>query len=744
MKKYFKFILPILLSLLITVVFSISSCKKSDDDNNYKSETYEISSDVVNIPTEIYETVTSVSGGMGEGEIIFDTKDSHVSSLKSGDILVSGPIDAAPNGFLVEVTDISEEGEMIKVYTKPATLEDVFIYLDMDISKALTNNDLNGTPQLKNGSVFNPGSYDGEFFYTEIDETLYEDNVVSIKATGHVEIDPSFNFSLKIRGGKINKLEFKASIKETANLQIEALGEVSYNPETNIGTFRFHPIVFFAGFVPIVITPKIDLKVGAEVSITASAVSSVDQSAELVAGVKYENQQWSPISEFNKSFLFNPPQLTATGLIKGYAGPELNILLYGFVGPYADLMAYLELDADISGNPWWELYGGASVGVGVKASAFGGDLFNVYYPDVIEYKILLAQADVQSDGELRGIVKDAITNSPIQGVVIAIEKNQNPVTSSSTLSTGEFSINMPSGDGYNISFSKNGYISATYNNVEVLSGSPTILEPVLQIDDNHSGVGDISGQIVNALNGDGVSGIYLQLREGINTTVGNVIGSATTTSNGNYSINNIDAGNYTIEATASGYGTTHFTVISIGGQLTDNQDATITPGMNDGEVRIILTWDSTPYDLDSHLTGPILGSNDRFHVYFNGESFLHNGEVYCALDHDDIESYGPETVTIYHQTDGVYRYSVHDYSNKNSINSTALSNSSAQVRVYSGGDMISHFNIPTNTGGTLWTVFEIDGDVLSPVNNLSYESSPGDVTSSVKTDSKLIRNLPAK
>ena len=26
-------------------------------------------------------------------------------------------------------------------------------------------------------------------------------------------------------------------------------------------------------------------------------------------------------------------------------------------------------------------------------------------------------------------------------------------------------------------------------------------------------------------------------------------------------------------------------------------------------------------------------------------------------------SYGPETATIYHKTDGVYSYSVHDYSN---------------------------------------------------------------------------------
>jgi len=83
--------------------------------------------------------------------------------------------------------------------------------------------------------------------------------------------------------------------------------------------------------------------------------------------------------------------------------------------------------------------------------------------------------------------------------------------------------------------------------------------------------------------------------------------------------------------------------------------------------------------------------------------------------------------------------------------STALSNSGAQLRVYRGSDLVATFNVPSNQGGTLWTVFETDGDTITPINLMSYESEPGSVqipslTNSFKseTDAELLRNLPPK
>jgi len=117
---------------------------------------------------------------------------------------------------------------------------------------------------------------------------------------------------------------------------------------------------------------------------------------------------------------------------------------------------------------------------------------------------------------------------------------------------------------------------------------------------------------------------------------------------------------------------------------------------------------------------------------------------YVKLDLDDTSSYGPETTTIYQQIPGIYRFSVHDYTNKSSSYSTILSNSGAQVRVYSGDNLVATFNVPANQEGTLWTVFEMDGDTITPVITMSYEFDEDVIRQTSAPDAELINNLPPK
>ena len=134
-------------------------------------------------------------------------------------------------------------------------------------------------------------------------------------------------------------------------------------------------------------------------------------------------------------------------------------------------------------------------------------------------------------------------------------------------------------------------------------------------------------------------------------------------------------------------------------------------------MRVGLTWNEQPSDLDSHLTGPD-GWGGRFHVYYS----YRGGRAYALLDHDDIDSYGPETITIVNRVDGVYRYSVHDFTNRDSTYSTALASSGARVRIYTSAGQIADFAVPYGEGN-LWTVFEMDGATINPVNTLSYYQS---------------------
>jgi len=346
-------------------------------------------------------------------------------------------------------------------------------------------------------------------------------------------------------------------------------------------------------------------------------------------------------------------------------------------------------------------------------------------------------------GQISGSVKDAVTQSLLPDVSVKVYDGNSLISSGTTESNSLYSISVTAGSGYRVEFTKFGYIPAIYYDVSVEADVTTYLETVLQIDDNYSGNGNISGKIFNALTGEGVSGLTINLREGINVTSGTVITSATTESGGYYSIANLNVGYYTAEVSGTGYNTTYFTVICVGGIATANQNATISPVMSSGETRIVLTWGVTPSDLDSHLTGPT-PDDSRFHIFYWQKTYAYSGLTYADLDRDDVTSYGPETTTIYHQLPGVYRFSVHDYTNRSSSYSTALSNSGAQVRVYRGDNLIATFNVPAIQEGTLWTIFEIEGDTIIPINSMSYESSPSSVRSTTVTDVELMKNLPPK
>lgn len=137
-------------------------------------------------------------------------------------------------------------------------------------------------------------------------------------------------------------------------------------------------------------------------------------------------------------------------------------------------------------------------------------------------------------------------------------------------------------------------------------------------------------------------------------------------------------------------------------------------------LRVVLTWGSSPSDLDSHLVFP--GN----HVYFSQKQ----GDQ-THLDVDDTSSYGPETITVVKKKQGErYVYMVRDFSNGGRDDSTALAASNARVDVYIGKTHIRSYKVRNDVRANSWVVFGIDGEgafhdinqYLSLVNNKDINS----------------------
>ena len=737
----------LLFTLIAFMPLIFSSCMKDLFDPKPDEAEIEYSSDLYVIDTAELITISSFDS---LGNINIPSTVPLSNKLSAGMIIAGGISSISPNGFLKKITEITNEGGQTTVKTENATFEDAFVNASVDFNRKLTIEDIASENHLKKGLSFKNSTGVG-FFVDANDVVLWDGDGNpgttndQIKADGSIFIDPSISLSFKIKNQQLDQFSFLVSNDLNTEISIYVGSEVlSKETEYSLARINMNPIYIQAGILPIVVVPVLEITAGAKVEVNIQVETEISQTSKLAYGIEYASGSWSPISNSEYSFTYESPHLSANAQVKGYFGPQFNLLLYGIAGPYTDANAFLKLEADISDIPWWVLYGGAEVGVGVQVDFLGKTITDFYKPNVLQYQQIIAQASTGAEGTIKGLIKDALAQTALTGVSVKTRKDSQYYSETTSGFDGQFTIASPVGEAITVEFSKEGYLPVIYQNIVVTVNEDTYLEPVLQIDNSHNGNGSITGQILNAFDGMGISGANLSLRSGINATEGDVIKSGSSSSNGSYNIQNVPAGNYTIQAQRQGFTDSYFTVLCIGGQNLENQNGTMTPILNENEMRIILTWGESPYDLDSHLTGPAEGGN-RFHVYYDSKNFYMNNLLYSALDHDDVTSFGPETVTIYELSQGIYRYSVHDFTNRNTNSSYELSNSSAQVRVYQGSTLISTFNVPSNSDGTLWTVFEMSNGQITPINSITYESSPGAIrTPEVNTDAKLLLNLPSK
>ena len=324
------------------------------------------------------------------------------------------------------------------------------------------------------------------------------------------------------------------------------------------------------------------------------------------------------------------------------------------------------------------------------------------------------------DGTVNGTVVDGSTGMPVSGAnVLVVETSSTAISNAG----GAFQFVLPAGS-YTVQTTATGFVPVTFNNVTVEGGTTRTLEPV-QIVPVSSVPGALSGAIRDAQTGNGLAAAHVELFAGMNTTAGTSVASTTSGPDGTYRFTGVTAGTYTVVASSTGFVAGSRTGISVGGAERANQDVTLSAIGSEGEVRVVLSWGETPQDLDSHLTGP--SGTGRFHVYWANTGSL-TGAPFAKLDVDDTSSFGPETITITQQETGVYRYSVHDYSNLSSATSSAMSRSGARVDVFVGGQRVETF-FPPNQAGTLWTVFEMQNGVVSQINSMSFQSDPGSVRS---------------
>lgn len=217
----------------------------------------------------------------------------------------------------------------------------------------------------------------------------------------------------------------------------------------------------------------------------------------------------------------------------------------------------------------------------------------------------------------------------------------------------------------------------------------------------------LEGNVIDATTGGGVANTKLDFY----TRTGTLSFSVQSDSDGRYHVE-IDSGDYRVTAGKNGYIEETFDVNISEYSNVSHYDFVISPELNEGEVRFVLEWESTPRDLDSYLQGH-MDDGSEFLIYFNNRTYSANGKTIATLDVDDMDGYGPETTTC-NNLNGVLTFYVRDYGRTNTMSHTR-----ATVKVYMPNETEPREIVLNGEVGNAWLVCIVDHGELQ-IRNCAY------------------------
>lgn len=293
-----------------------------------------------------------------------------------------------------------------------------------------------------------------------------------------------------------------------------------------------------------------------------------------------------------------------------------------------------------------------------------------------------------------------------------------------TDANGKYRIYIPSifGKCYRVEFEKDGYVTEKYYKINSNMQAVNISLGDITLCDDNASASSVRLCLRDATDATGNDcsdkKTTVKIRRGINNYVGDVYREVSILFGKEEEIGGLEPGNYTLEMEGMDYENTYRNICYNNG---DTIHISISPRLEEDEIRVVLEWGEKPNDLDAHMLLPGISTSERepenpYHIWYANKT---NHPDNDRLDVDDTDGEGPETVTLHNVGDGEYRYYLVDYTNSSAekFNSTAMSYSDATVTVYAHGKEPVVFHVPEGRSGIAWEVFKIQNKEIVPVDH---------------------------
>lgn len=329
--------------------------------------------------------------------------------LEVGNVVVSEPTPAAPYGFLRRVTAVDDSvAGQLTVETEPASLDMALESGTLYETFALTMDDIVSLEYYVDGvRLFDPsdpleqerlaaaGGGDlgplelpkGFLGWSFPDVVVYDaDGQAATKndrivLNGDVGVKPIFDLDFALNCSWLcydtnPYFKFEMGGQVIARLALESTtpGAVTLSKKVPLASLTAKAITFWIGPVPVVIVPKLKLVLQVDGSVGFSLGYEVQETLTLKLGAQYKDGDWSDLSDASHEELAQPVKgdsfvhVLAKAKVKGAVRGEL--LLYGVVGAFAELVPQVGIDVEYPRDPIWKLSAGLDANVGVMVDVW--------------------------------------------------------------------------------------------------------------------------------------------------------------------------------------------------------------------------------------------------------------------------------------------------------------------------------------------------------------------------------------
>lgn len=317
-----------------------------------------------------------------EGELRFAASSAFARNVGVGAVVVAAPIDGvAPYGFLQRVESKEQADGQIVLGTAQATLEETFNKAEIRYEQELTPADLDSTETRTQGIELRHGGSHatrrqplGFDFGIDFNQVLVDADGDESTTDDQLVLDGRFDFNASARAdididwfAEVGRFMFRVDVGESAEVEVSGNAGVDFDERITVANYNFGSFTITVGPVPVVFNVSMSIDVGAEGRFEANLHAKAVQDSSLTLGAEYSDADgWKNLNDFDSSFNFAPPEITAAGSARAWVQPQLDVKIYGLAGPFVFVQAYVAADAELHRSPFWRFDAGLDFGVGFE------------------------------------------------------------------------------------------------------------------------------------------------------------------------------------------------------------------------------------------------------------------------------------------------------------------------------------------------------------------------------------------